>query len=127
MIAWVEIFTEGTAILSFGPKSLIVLTSGLRLMRYSGYVVMAATPLAPTLARRFLSQQSCSTGRLARLWAIAIGSGGACAKAKIYDECDRHNAGGKHQQRFHEPHVLRIAAHAQEVRDHQHRIWNDQP
>src|SRR5438034_2356975 len=50
MIACVDTLIDGTAILSFSVKSLIDCTSGLRTLRYSGYVVIADMPLTWTLA-----------------------------------------------------------------------------
>src|SRR3954469_17019966 len=58
-IACVETLTDGTAILSFPVKSLIDFTSGLRVTRYSGYVVIAEMPLTPPLV---LSQSVISEG-----------------------------------------------------------------
>src|SRR5205823_8652 len=49
MIAWVETLIDGTAILSLTLNSFSDLRSGLRLTKYRGYDVIAATPFTATL------------------------------------------------------------------------------
>ena len=56
-IAWVETLTVGTAILSFGPKSLIDLMLASRLISVIGCAEVATMPLTPPRVRSHSSSR----------------------------------------------------------------------
>ena len=56
-MAWVDTFTVGTAILSPGPKSLMVLMRSSRLIRLIGCAEVATMPLTPPLVRSHSSSR----------------------------------------------------------------------
>ena len=68
-----------------------------------------------------------SGATLKRIWAILVIASSAASKAKVHHERKRDDAGADKQYRFDHAQMIGVAAHSQQVCDHEHRIGDNQP
>src|SRR5712691_1472610 len=65
--------------------------------------------------------------RLLSVSAILVIASSAASKAKVDHERNGDDAGADEQYRFDHAQMIGVAAHSQQVCDHEHRIWDNQP